>query len=164
MLTASGIVSSFRLMSAQRVAWIDVHTAARGVAAIDARSPGEATRLRSDTRTENLASEGAKSIATTMSRPLSTADGIDPVTRRAVNATPEEAEAVRRDQNADSRRAEQAGARADRVTVAILLGALAASLGALASAARGKRATPFDGAAAGVLVMSLAALASVPFL
>ena len=60
-------------------------------------------------------------------------------------------------------RAEHAGARSNRVTVALLFGALAASLGALGVVARARRPSLFDLGAASVLALSLIALASVPF-
>jgi hypothetical protein len=164
MLETSGLHFSFATTSERRVAWLETHAVAREIAAADADDAALARRLRRDARTEVAIAERAGAIVEAMSRRPTPADGVDAQTFTAVRATPAMADRLRRDQNAELTRAETAGARANRVTLAIFLGALAASLCALAAAARSRRPTSLDIAAAGVLAMSLVALGSVAWL
>ena len=164
MLETSGLHFTFATTSEQRVAWLEAHAVAREIAAADAAHAASARRLRRQARTEEAIAKRASAIVEAMSRRPTPADGVDAQTRTAINATPAIADTLRREQNAELARAETAGARANRVTLAILLGALAASLCALAAAARFRRPTSLDIAAAGVLAMSLAALVSVAWL
>jgi hypothetical protein len=166
LLQASGVVSSFAATSQQRVVWLHMRATGQELAAnitlSNTGSTEAAARLAGNARTEAAVAMRAARTVAAMSRLPTSADRVDFATRRAVSATPAGADARRKEQNAETDRAQRAGARSNRVTVALLLGALAVSLGALSHVARSRRPSLLDLGAASVLGMSLIALASVP--
>lgn len=163
MLQASGLVLAFAANSEQRALWLASHSLGRQAAALDSGDPAEAADLSAAALTEEAVSRRALAIARSMGRAPSAEDRLDAFTLRAVNATPEDWRAALKEQNAHSERVADLSARNKRISLAILFGALAGSLCALAAAARQKRHTWLDLASLGVLALSLAALASVAF-
>ena len=163
MLEASGLVLAFATNSEQRALWIASHSLGRQAAALDSDDREEAADLSASARTEKAVSRRALAIAQSMGRAPSAEDRLDAFTLRAVNATPDDWRAGLREQNAHSERVADLSARSKRISLAILFGALAGSLCALAAAARRKRHTWLDLASLGVLALSLAALVSVGF-
>ena len=105
-----------------------------------------------------------KRVVAEMARLPTRRDPIDAATRVVLRATPADAAPMVADQAVEADRAQRSGARGDRVTVAVLLAALAMSLAALAAVARARRPSLLDLAAAAVLGTAVAALASVPLL
>jgi hypothetical protein len=164
MLEASGLVHAFATNSEQRARWLAIHALGRQAAALDSGDPAEAAELSAAGRTEEAVSRHALATAKWMGRAPSVEDGLDEFTLRAVNATPDDWSAALRAQNTHSERVAQLSSRSGRISLAILFGALAGSLCALAAAARRRRHTWLDLASLGVLALSLAALVSVPFL
>jgi hypothetical protein len=61
-------------------------------------------------------------------------DGVDPATRASLASTPAEWTTLLTDQNRQANLAERASRRSDRLIIALLLGALASSLAAIAAA------------------------------
>jgi hypothetical protein len=163
MLEASGLVFAFATNSKQRAQWLASHALGRRLVAFDSGDPQEAAGLRATARAEQAVSRRALAIATSMGRAPSADDGLDAYTLRSVNATPDDWSAALKEQNAHSEHVSDLSARSKRISLAILFGALAGSLCALAAAARQKRHTWLDLASLGVLGLSLAAVASVPF-
>lgn len=167
-LQAGGVVFSATTAGQQRVRWLGMHATGQALAANIASSNNDSTALVSalsdDARVEASVVAPAERIVETMHALPAAADGVDADTRRAVAANTTTADAKRREQNAEADHANRAGARSNRVTVAILLGGLAASLAALGAVARSRRPSLLDLGGAGVLGMSLIALASVPLL
>jgi hypothetical protein len=161
-LQASGLVSSFEATARQRILWMEGHAIARLTASLEAPSASVADQLESEYRTENAINRRANAIVAAMTRPPSVEDGVDAATAAAVNATPSDADRLRVVQNAQVEAANEAGNRSDRVTVAVLLGALAVSLCAVAVASRTRRVTVLDVAAATVLALALGLLATLP--
>jgi len=163
LLEASGLVFAFATNSEQRATWLSAHALGRKLAAFDSSDPEEAAELRVVARAEKALSRRALAIARTMGRAPSADDRLDAATLRAVNATPADWRAAIREQRAQSQRVADVSARSKRVSLAILFGALAGSLCALAAAARQRRHTWLDVASLGVLALSLAALLSILF-
>ena len=163
MLEASGLVLAFSTNSEQRARWLATHALGRQAAALDTGDPEEAADLSAAARTEGAVSRRALAIARSMGRAPSADDGLDAFTLSAVNAMPDDWRAALNEQNAQSERVADLSARSKRLSLAILFGALAGSLCALAAAARRKRHTWLDLASLGVLALSLAALVSVGF-
>jgi hypothetical protein len=159
-----GLVLGFAGISEHRASWLSTHAVGREIAAFDSADPEEAAELSAAARTEEAVSRRALAIARWMGRAPSEEDRLDAFTLRAVNVTPDDLRAALREQNAHSERVAELSARSKRISLAILFGALAGSLCALAAAARRRRHTWLDLASLGVLGLSLAALASVPFL
>lgn len=165
-LQTSNLVSSFAITSQQRALWVSSHGLGSQLAALDSSDPGEAEELMADGRTEEAVGNRALEIALAMGRPPSPDDELDPATVRAVSASQGDVQAIVREKRAEDERAADLGAKGTRVAIAILFGALAGSLCALAAAAavRAKGHTWLDVASAAVLGLALAAVASVPFL
>jgi hypothetical protein len=166
MLQASNLASSFAITSQQRALWVSSHGLGSQLAALDSTDPGEARELAADGRTEQAVGARALEIAVSMGRSPSTQDDLDPATVRAVNASQDDVEAVVSEKRSEDERAADLGAKGTRIAIAILFGALAGSLCALAAAAavRAKRHTWLDLASLAVLGLAIAAVASVPFL
>jgi hypothetical protein len=161
MLAASGIAFSFRAHSQQRVLALDTHALGRQLVALDTPNPDDGARLANLGRAEAQTAQGARLVVAGMSRAPTARDGVDPAALRAVNASPAASDAVRVAQNAQADVAERAGKRANRMSLALLLGALTLSLAALAATGRGARLRGIEYVAAAFLAASLAVAASV---
>jgi rhodanese-related sulfurtransferase len=159
-----GLVHTFAVNSRKRVAVMEAHALGRRLAAADSADPDEAAALQRAARTEEADSERANIFATSMSRRPTARDGLDAATLQALQATPRAADMRRMDQNREIVVADQAGRRANRVTLVIVLAGLAVSILTLGATSAMSRRTPLDLAAGALLTLSLALLASVPFL
>jgi hypothetical protein len=160
MLAASGIASSFRVHSQQRVIALETHALGRQLVAVYSSDPEDGARLKGLGRAEAQTARRARLVVAGMSRAPTPRDGVDPATLRAVNASLAASDAVRIEQNEQADIAERAGKRANRTSLALLLGALTLSLAALAATGRAGRLRGIDYVAAAFLVASLAVAAS----
>jgi hypothetical protein len=163
MLAASGIAFSFRVHSQQRVVALGAHAVGRQIVALNSPDANDGARLANLGRAEERTAQRAQLVVAGMSREPTARDGVDPATLRAVNASTVASDAVRLEQNAQADVAEQAGKRANRMNLALLLSALTLSIAALAATGRGARLRGIDRVGAAVLVAALAVAASVMF-
>jgi type II secretory pathway pseudopilin PulG len=160
MLAASGIAFGFRAHSQQRVVALGAHAIGRQIVALNSRDYEDGVRLQGLGRAEEQTARRAGLVVAEMSRAPTGGDGLDAATLQAVNANPAASDAVRVEQNEQADVAEQAGRRAGRMNLALLLSALTLSLAALAATGRGARLRGIDRVAAAVLVAALAVAAS----
>jgi hypothetical protein len=127
---------------------------------MDSVDATEARRLNARAAIEERVAVRAGAIGKEMARPPSVDAGVDRATVATANSKLEDTEALLAEQNAAADDAAHAGAQASRVSVAILLAALATSLRSLA-AFHEHRHRGLNVATAGVLGLSLLALLSV---
>ncbi|MGH8574920.1 MAG: hypothetical protein ACREX8_20485, partial [Gammaproteobacteria bacterium] len=158
------IYNSFRINGVKRVVRLQTQGAARLRVAIDTDDPASVSRLLGESRADLATSRRALPIVRFMSRRPDAASGVDSATRGVVNATLDKAAATVAQQRLESERAERAGVRSGRVSLALVLGALALSLSALTGKDRSRRPSAIHYAATVMLVASLLAAATVPLL
>jgi hypothetical protein len=162
MLAAGGQLSTFRAGTMQRILALETHSLGRSIAAADARTTSRRSGLLADARAEKVVAARARAIGAAMSAAPTAEDGVAPATLEVVNAPLAAARAMVGEQNAEVDRAEAAGTRAGRVTLALLLGALAGALCLLAGAAWAHKPSAIDLAAAAVVAAAVLVVASVP--
>jgi hypothetical protein len=163
-LGASGFISTFRTNAGRAAAYEETRGIARAQAARGVQDRGLASELVAKGRLEQSRGRRAKAIAQAMGREPTTRDGVDAVTRAALQSSPAEAQPLLRAQNDAASAAQKAGRRGARVTLALLLAGLTLSLAAVAFVERPRRRKLIERVAAGVLAMSLLATASLVFL
>ena len=158
-LVTHSIFNSFQLTSAQRGLALELRPLGLQQAALSTASQRLRRRLTVEAGRAYSGAERSQAVISRMTRTPTTRDGVDHAALAAMTSTPERAAAVIHDQGNSVKTADIAGRRANRISLALLLGALTLSLATLgaASGARGRRA--IDTAAA--VILATAAVAAV---
>ena len=134
-IAASGLHQGFAIDSLRSNLTVENGTLAREFGALDV-SAGLLASEKVIVTADRAAATRIQAVATRMTRLPNAGDGVDPATRAALAATPTDWEEQVAEQNRQAERAERAGQRNDRLIVALLLGALASSLAAIAAQPR----------------------------
>jgi hypothetical protein len=156
--------TSFRGNSVKRVTRLATEGPARRLVALDTQDPATKDELLAEARADDAASRRGLSIVESMAREPDAASGVDSATREILTAGTAKATATAAEQRRESTRAEHAGLRSGRVSLALLFGGLALSLSGLAARDRGGRRNAVHGVAAVLLAAALLAAVSVAFL
>jgi hypothetical protein len=159
-IAASGAAESFRTDSITRVVQLGARALGGQIAAMDTLDASTRRALEQEADGDRRTVPRARDIARAMTRAPTAADGVDPVTRAAVNATPRDAKARQVAQNRALDAADRAGARGTKANLALILGALALSLSALAAVSGGRSAVAIHRLSAALLAGAVLATAA----
>jgi hypothetical protein len=159
-IAASGAAASFRTDSVTRARQLGARALGGQIAAMDTLDASTRRALEQEADGDRRTVARAQRIARAMTRPPTAADGVDPVTRAAVNATVRDAKARQVAQNRAVDEADRAGARGTTANLALVLGALALSLSALAAVSGGRSASAIPRVGAALLAGAVLATAA----